>query len=58
MQHFPNIARVAFGQHVRLAGHLFLAFSLLHEQVTRGSFAPDDLELALAAGHFESFLGT
>ncbi len=58
MEHFADIPCIALGEHVRLARHFFLVFGLLHEQVTRGGFPPDDFELALAAAHLKPFFGT
>lgn len=40
-----------------LAHHFLLALGFLHEQMARRGFATDNLELSLAAGHFESFFG-
>ena len=57
MQHLPDIPRITLGEHMRLAGHFFLMLGLLHEQVARGGFSPNDLELTLAAAHFKPFFG-
>lgn len=58
MKHFADVARIALGQYMRLTRHLFLARGLLHEQMARGRFAPNNFEVALAAAHFESFFCT